>query len=548
MLVFRQRWLQTAGQGTNGMRQWHSLAGFVSTDADAHAWHNIRARETHCEGYIKKYNPKQTPTINWKQWEETIQHRELLTSLKDFHMHQTTQLTALQQENHDGAIGEQTEGWDIYQEAVKSCESSMGRSEALLADGARALWLSSRNPRAWTVDPNEWLESDEYWQAYIEKHHHYDPSKDYHDLNSKENFEDEATVEASKKEWRHTMDHCHDPVFGTYMYTLMDQMHSWAYYYLHKRAFIQHMIYFLLRTGSPPRLMPEIPPNEWLIDIAKLKYRYFSVAQKATLKEKIENVAADEEIGSCIQQSVKSEMTTYKLIAARLMANYMLFSYPYIALQTSRAMLAAVNQRPDGKFFDLGNDVNALFYLAPEAELPSAKDAIVSLLDYVRLTGRRFDTVYTVLLEMYAETIQERGKYWLKADDEDIASSFLRRLPTDDPLRAVYSDYVDEMTSRFAAKQELSMDQAMERIKEIEPSFEEECRLQTYIHECYVPLGHAQEVAENIASGKYKQMLADKVLFCDEESDANTVATVVHESVQQVEQLRDYIEKKVKYI
>ena len=69
------------------------------------------------------------------------------------------------------------------------CQKSVEKSETILKNGARALWISFQNPPISLLSQSEWLDADQYWQAFVEKHHFYhnhlasaveDPeSKDY---------------------------------------------------------------------------------------------------------------------------------------------------------------------------------------------------------------------------------------------------------------------------------------------------------------------------------------------------------------------------------
>lgn len=43
---------------------------------------------------------------------------------------------------------------------VTSCEKSVVASEELVADGARALWVSHRNPPAWAISSDEVHQAD----------------------------------------------------------------------------------------------------------------------------------------------------------------------------------------------------------------------------------------------------------------------------------------------------------------------------------------------------------------------------------------------------
>lgn len=88
-----------------------------------------------------------------------------------------------------------------YEDAVSTAHRSVQASEEIVANGAKALYISYNNPPINTVSTQEWLDVDQYWQAFVEKHHYYhnhldcateDPeSKEYDEkvkLGTKTNF------------------------------------------------------------------------------------------------------------------------------------------------------------------------------------------------------------------------------------------------------------------------------------------------------------------------------------------------------------------------
>merc|ERR1712050_518293 len=92
-----------------------------------------------------------------------------------------------------GAVQEQKAGWELFDAAVKSCE----KSEDILKNGARALWISFQNPPIALLSQSEWLDTDQYWQAFVEKHQFYhnhlcsvveDPESKEYDAKQKAEF------------------------------------------------------------------------------------------------------------------------------------------------------------------------------------------------------------------------------------------------------------------------------------------------------------------------------------------------------------------------
>lgn len=52
-------------------------------------------------------------------------------------------------------VKEVTVGWSLFDAAVKNCEEAVKQSEALLTNGASALWVSYHNPCVTKLDTNE---------------------------------------------------------------------------------------------------------------------------------------------------------------------------------------------------------------------------------------------------------------------------------------------------------------------------------------------------------------------------------------------------------
>lgn len=84
-------------------------------------------------------------------------------------------LDSLIGEDHAGKVkGEWPANWDkVYDASVASCEKSVQASEKIVGNGAKALYISANNPSIGEVSTSEWLDTDQYWAAFVEKHHHY---------------------------------------------------------------------------------------------------------------------------------------------------------------------------------------------------------------------------------------------------------------------------------------------------------------------------------------------------------------------------------------
>ena len=51
----------------------------------------------------------------------------------------------------------QTEGWELFDASVTSCQKSVEKSEQILRNGARALWISFQNPPVSLLSQSEWF-------------------------------------------------------------------------------------------------------------------------------------------------------------------------------------------------------------------------------------------------------------------------------------------------------------------------------------------------------------------------------------------------------
>merc|ERR1712232_1322461 len=79
-------------------------------------------------------------------WESKISHKEVVQCLKDFHKEQNALLDSVLKEDHLANVKAQTAGWELFDKSVDSCKKSVEKSEHILQNGARALWISFHNP------------------------------------------------------------------------------------------------------------------------------------------------------------------------------------------------------------------------------------------------------------------------------------------------------------------------------------------------------------------------------------------------------------------
>merc|ERR1712054_227702 len=129
-----------------------------------------------------------------------------------------------------------------------------------MGNGARALWISFQNPPISLVSQQE-------WQAFVEKHQFYhnhlcsaveDPeSKDYDakqkaELKMKwEKFDGRGTTRQNNK--------------------LLYQRPSFEYYDVFRGPLIEHMIFYLSKTGGDARMFPEVMPTKWFAEIYDIR-------------------------------------------------------------------------------------------------------------------------------------------------------------------------------------------------------------------------------------------------------------------------------------
>merc|ERR1719476_1218656 len=179
-------------------------------------------------------------------------------------------------EDHMSAVKDQKAGWELFEAAVQSCEKSVEKSEDILRNGARALWISFQNPPISLLSQSEWLDADQYWQAFVEKHPFYhkhlasaveDPeSKEYDqqqktDLIKKWNlFDGKGTTRLNNK--------------------LLYQRPSYEYYEWLRGPLVEHMIFYLVKTGGDARFFPQNMPVQWFAEIYDQKFKVLNVLQR----------------------------------------------------------------------------------------------------------------------------------------------------------------------------------------------------------------------------------------------------------------------------
>lgn len=463
-------------------QSWHNLGAYAVARQSAEAWKRLRSRDTKIDELVGKYKEDSLrPTIDWDYWEKNIGHKEIVQSMRSFYEQQKSLLNAVIGEDHKEALERKKEGWTLFDQAISSCESSVETSENLVANGARGLWVSYHNPPLPKISDAEWLDSDPGWQAVVEKQFLYNPTASV----AEEDLPKWKQV--LRNGWRHKMDTFNARSDTPVLYQYMDQLPSWEYYDIHRRAFLEHMVYYLLRTGGDYRLFPECPPSNWLADIEELRYQFIAVSQRRRAafqlsgehREMALDLDASDE--ARVTKLLTDEAIGYEQLAARMMANYCFLCHPYIPVQTERALYRVLSKySSSGRLFTLGDDVNALFFL-PKAEpgsecpLPSPREAYNALLDHCALTGRCINPSYAEMLNIQTQVLEKRGQDWFTVPGELVCDAFMRRLQKNDPSYHIYSAYVKELKDRFEKAQEVvDIAAAMQKV---EDNYRSECEL-----------------------------------------------------------------------
>jgi len=450
----------------------------------------LRARDAAVSAVVASHPAgSASKTIDWAAWESKISNKETLQCLKDFHAQQTALLDAVLKEDHLGAVKEQKVGWELFEEAKVSCDKSVEKSQQILRNGARALWISFQNPPVNVLSQSEWLDADQYWQAFVEKHHFYhnhiasaveDPESKEYDAKQKadlikrwETFDGRGTTRQNNK--------------------LLYQRPSYEYYDVYRGPLIEHMMFYLTKTGGDARLFPENMPVQWFAEIYDKRFQVYNVLQRRKRLEHEASLSREqhhdfhphdlEHDGEAhFAKLIAKETALTELTAGRLMGNYILFSDSYIPVQTGMAFYKAI-QADGGKgtFYSLGPDVHCLFYKPAGEPLatPDPTECFVSLANHAGMTGRRFEVGYAAAFEAFTQVLESRkeglGGSWFNAPGESSADAFLRRLKTSDPAYEIYKAYAAEHAERWAGAKALTMEAAIAEMPEIERKYGLEC-------------------------------------------------------------------------
>ncbi|EKX71978.1 conserved hypothetical protein [Theileria equi strain WA] len=463
---------------------WHNLGKFVTgSSAQEQHWNNLKSYDSAVHATIDSVSSvtdsQDATSIDWSKWEDRITHKNILKHMKETYLNTMNTIdSALKLQNPPTMHS----GWEMYDSVKDNCLAATKAADKIISDGIKALWISQNNPPVHKVDTNEWLESDQYWQAFVEKHAMYSQSGTSNDPESP------AEIESVKNKWNTNVYKFNERTDTPILYDYMNHLPSWEFYDVNRKQFFEHMEYFLLRTGEDFRHFPDIPKWYWLTHLEDIRYKIFTVSQRRQFKRQVESLSREE-----TPDMQDSEDANYDLLLhekhntestlSKLMANYSFLCDPLIPVQNLFQLSYVLSK--DGyeshkgtQVYTFGDDVNALFVL-PHGSNISANDFVdstqvtplecfYSLMDHLNLSGIKVNPTYATRLECQMEVIQQRGPNWLKLRNETSLEAFLRRLRHDDPLKPHYLEYAKELTERIANAKLVPVEQWVATVKAVE--------------------------------------------------------------------------------
>jgi len=338
------------------------------------------------------------------------------------------------------------------------------------------------------VSQSEWLDADQYWQAFIEKHQY------YHDhLNSAVEDPESKDYDAKQKAELMLKYEKWDGKGSTRMNNkMLNQKPTHEYYDWLRGPLIEHMVYYLTKTGGDARFFPQNMPVQWHAEIYNLRFDIYNVLHRRKAQAHTASMARVcdmdfhphdlEHDGEAFwSKMIAKESAVTELTVARLMGNFIFLSDGYVPVQTGAAFYKALlSDGGKGTFHSLGGDVHALFYKpAEELTMPDPTECFTALADHVSMTGRRFEVGYAAALEGFCKVVQSRkeglGGNWFTIPGETSKDAFMRRLKKSDPATAVFEAYAEEHAEKWADAKAVSMDEAIALMPEIERKYNLEC-------------------------------------------------------------------------
>ncbi|CDJ46780.1 hypothetical protein, conserved [Eimeria brunetti] len=559
---------------------WHSLSRRFSTwsglgqfvdGPNQPAWGIIKQTEQQINNTCKRAEEERQKAkpIDWAYWENEIAHKDLVKCLRAHYEQQERVYGHLLSANVLKEKAQQIANkntndmsWSLLDNAVASCLAAVKQSEDILNKGAAALWISYHNPPLSALNTNEWLDSDLYWQAFVEKHFFYSQYQP-----GVADPESPAVCEEARKDWHKRVNKFNDRSDTPLLYNFVDTLPSWEYYDIHRqegKAFIEHMMYYLIRTGGDYRFFPELVPWQWLGDIEDQRYRFLSVAQRRRSAFQSSSLSREQpldllpldmehDLDGHLMKHFTAEAAHVSAAVGRLMVSFSFLCDPFIPCSSLRSAITVMKvDNGKGKWYSLGDDVSALFYLPDKLhrKAPSPKAALTRIMDHLTMTGQRLNPAYAAVFESFADILEQRGENWFCSEGECASQAFLRRLRSDDPQREVFEEYFREMYSRFSAAEEVKADEFIKVMQKKENAHKAEAQAYNHWHMAN-NAEKAKEEAEHIVvlfNNKQLQPLLDSssvVVFNEEGQKINDPQQLVA-SFQAFEGLKDTIAEAVK--
>jgi len=464
---------------------WHGLQNFAVAEADAAAFRDARAADSAVSLTVAGAQP--ADTIDWKTWREQIAHKDVVDALKSFHETQSALLAEALKADHTAAVASNTAGWKLFDSAVESCEQSVKASEKILGNGARALFISYNNPPITQATQTEWIDADQYWAAFVEKHHFYHSHMNFaiEDPESKE-YDAKQNAEIITKWTR--FDGKGQTRFNNKM---LYQRPSYEYYNMFHGVFVEHMMYYLTRTGGDAKFFPQTMPYQWFGDIYDCKEQLLSVLQrrKRLAQEKSLSREAfheymphdfDHGAEAYYQGLIAKENALVELQVGRLMGNF-IFCAEAVPVQTKSGLLKALAiDEGKGTFYSLGSDVHCLFYKPATALETSPAAAFDTLADHLYVTGKRLPVGYAQGMSVFYNLLETRKSglqgAWFNLPGETQLDAFMRRVKKTDPAYKIYEAYAAEFKERWAGATVVPADKVDAALAEIAPKYALECQ------------------------------------------------------------------------
>ncbi|KAI4838969.1 ATP synthase F0 subunit d-like protein [Plasmodium brasilianum] len=474
-------------------KKWQDLSSYITKDSDMSNWRDLNAKIFEAEVLVQK-DKGHFKKIDWSEWNEKISNKELLLCMKNFYDSQISALEEIEAgEEKEAKSGmhqkSKTHEEDIlFEEALKNCKKAEENSAKLLIDGAKTLWISFHNPPVNNLDNNEWMDSDLYWQAFVEKHSVYN-------LNSKNlSPEDEENRNLEKNEWHKKTMKFNERSDTPILYDYMINLPSWEYYDINRRIFLENLIYFLLRTGLNYRFFPELFRWKWKTHIEDLRFQYLEIAQKRRKDYQLEKVKREvalelqpidyEHKGEEFHLKLLHHFRDYQnVVLSRLMSNYIFLCQPYIPIQTKEGLSNVLKKYTTGKLYKLNDQITCLFFLPDHLQVTDESnnlmykplDALNNFYNYLKSKNVTWNDSYHKMLHIFTQVLQERGQYWLNIPNESIPDSFLRKYNKDDSLFPVFVQYVSQLKEIFSNKIEIPIKNYEYEIAIIHKKYNDEC-------------------------------------------------------------------------